>query len=110
MNRYTTQELVKLIQKAIVENGPMSLGELKNNIGTVTKERIRKVVERHTELFEPVGQLLLPGTPPQHLWGIVGLYQELVSEPKKQHPFDPPKHSIVYREMMKQQRVRYERY
>lgn len=103
-------ELVEEAYRAIVENGPLSLSEIANTIGNVTRERMRKLLEGRPEMFETVGQLLRPGTPPQHLWGIVGLYQELVSEPQKQHPFDPPKHSIVYRDMMKNQRVKYDRY
>lgn len=106
----STEEITQEVYRAITENGPMSLTELKNTIGNVTRERIRKIVEAKTDVFEAVGSLLQPGVPPQHLWGLTGMRQELLPDPEKKHPFDLPKHSVIHREIMKQQRIRYDRY
>lgn len=108
--KMTNDELCQDVCRILFENGPLSLTELKNKVGKVTRERLRKVLERHPDLFEVVGHLMMPGIAPQLLWGIVGLRQPLTEEPKKAHPFDLSKHSIFYRDVVKKQRIPLERY
>lgn len=108
--RLSNEELIELIRKAIYEHGPMSVSEITNCVGNVTRTRVGKIVNAYDTVFEPVGNFLISGQAPQPLWGIVGFKQELVPETPKLHPFDLPKHSIIYRDLMKQQRVKYERY
>ena len=108
--RLSNEELIELIRKAIYEKGPMTISEITNCVGNVTRTRVGKIVNTYDTVFQSVGSFLMSGQPPQPLWGIVGLKQELVPETPKKHPFDLPKHSIIYRDLMKQQRVKHERY
>jgi chorismate mutase len=103
-------EMIEMAQKALFEHGPMTLKEIKQHIGKCNIETLRAVIERHENIFHLAGLLKKPAHPPQHIYGLVGVRQELHPEEKKKHPFDLPKHSIIYREIMEQQRVKYERY
>ena len=103
-------ELIEKIRKAFFEQGPMTVNEAKQAVGRCSLDHLRNVIQKNDDIFKIVGWLNRPGVQPQHIYGLLGVAQELNPEPKKAHPFDIPKHSIVYREMMKAQRVKYERY
>ena len=103
-------EMVERAQKALFEHGPMTLTEIKSHVGRCNKEHLRGVLDRNENIFHIIGWMRQPSSPPQHIYGLVGVKQDLLPEEKKKHPFDLPKHSIIYRELMEQQRVKYERY
>lgn len=104
-------EVVKpIIEHLLIEHGPLTINELNALAKGIGNKRIWKLLNRDQETFKIVGQLLLPGVPPQFIYGLSHVVQPLVSEPKKAHPFDLPKHTIFYRDLMKQRRIKYERY
>ena len=102
--------LIEKARKAFFENGPMTVYEAKDVIGRCGLEHLRTILNNNDDIFQIVGWLHRPGVQAQHIYGLIGVVQELNPEPKKAHPFDLPKHSIIYREMVKAQRVKYERY
>jgi hypothetical protein len=106
----THDEIVLSMQRVLFEQGPLSVNELKQHIGKVSHKRLAFVLTNHPEIFDVVGWLKKPSTPPQHIWGLLGTNQSLVSETPKKHPFDVPKHSVIYRDMVAQQRIKYDRY
>jgi hypothetical protein len=106
----TRDELVLNIQRILFEEGPLSINEIRQHLVGVTKDRIASLLSSNKQLFEVVGWLKKHATPPQHIWGLLGDKRVLAPEPPKKHPFDLPKHSIIYRDMVAQQRVRYEKY
>lgn len=103
-------EMIELTQRALFEHGPMTLKEIKAQIGRCNIEHLRQILDKHENMFYIVGLLREHAKVSQHIYGLVGVYQPLVKEEKKKHPFDLPKHSIIYRELMDQQRIKYEKY
>lgn len=103
-------DLIEKARKAFFENGPMTVYEAKDAIGRCGLEHLRTILNNNDDIFKIVGLLHRPGVQSQYIYGLIGVVQELNPEPKKAHPFDLPQHSIIYREMVKAQRVKYERY
>ena len=102
--------MIDKVRRVLFEEGPLTMKEIKYHIGRCNRSHLWNVLNRHEDVFHVVGYLKQPSAPPQNIYGLVGVFQPLVKEEKKAHPFDLPKHTIFYRDLVSQQRVVAERY